>query len=441
MKHPGLVLCAALILTGLSTSPGWTAKCDSGVLSPGFYHYTVDGRTVAVRVPSSYTDARPAPVLVDLHGAGLDGDAEALVSRFQALCDEHGFIGVWPSGSNGTWSYGIDDPSSDVQYIRHVVDYIRGIANVDRSRVYLVGVSQGGAMTNTLVCEAADVFAAAAPDSMQLGTSIDLCTPSRPVSVMEWHGYEDMLIPYDGGTTVPVPGGPSITVPSAPDSLLKWAQIMGCTGDPVESPPPDGSGVVATYTTCGAGTRVGLGSIHGNHGLYAQFNIQEFTWSFLTRFTLPLTRAQLDACPGGSSTTDGNGRSGQGTEPQDPASGDDDGGGGGCFIATAVYGSSLDPRVAVLRAFRDRCLLTNTPGRVLVRHYYRWSPPAAAFIGRHVLLKAASRAVLAPVVCAARYPLEALLVLLSTWGFVFVALGRRRRPPRDRRESAPGRQK
>ncbi|RPH51738.1 MAG: choice-of-anchor D domain-containing protein [Desulfobacteraceae bacterium] len=95
--------------------------------------------------------------------------------------------------------------------------------------------------------------------------------------------------------------------------------------------------------------------------------------------------------------------------------------GGGCFIATAAYGSSLDPHIKVLRKFRDRYLLTNSLGRVFVSGYYRYSPPVAAFIEKHETVKTAARWTLAPVVYCVEYPLVfAAIVLIMPAGFVLV---------------------
>jgi len=92
-----------------------------------------------------------------------------------------------------------------------------------------------------------------------------------------------------------------------------------------------------------------------------------------------------------------------------PASGG--GGGGGCFIATAAYGSYLDPHVSVLRHFRDEVLIQSAAGREFVKFYYRHSPPIAAFIAKHGALRMAVRLALTPLIFAVKYPLASTLLL------------------------------
>ena len=116
---------------------------------------------------------------------------------------------------------------------------------------------------------------------------------------------------------------------------------------------------------------------------------------------------------------------------RNPASGastasSSDSGGGGCFIATAAYGSYLHPKVAELRAFRDRHLLTNAPGRLFVSLYYRFSPPLARLVGEHDWLRAAARGALVPVVLTVEYPAGSLLLLLSGGGALLWRQSRRR---------------
>jgi len=96
-----------------------------------------------------------------------------------------------------------------------------------------------------------------------------------------------------------------------------------------------------------------------------------------------------------------------------------------CFIATAAYGSKFTPAVALLRNFRDQCLLTNLPGASFVDFYYRHSPPLAAYIAQHETLKVLVRVCLLPVVAAAyliMHPLAGLgcvvflTLALMRWG-------------------------
>lgn len=123
------------------------------------------------------------------------------------------------------------------------------------------------------------------------------------------------------------------------------------------------------------------------------------------------------------------------------SSSDGGGGGGGCFIATAAFGSPVEKHVMLLRQFRDAFLLTNGPGRQLVDAYYRYSPPAADFIGRHEHVKLAVRVLLYPVITICyvllklSLPLQLALAALATTALTSLAL-----TVRSRRRMAAARQ-
>ncbi|MDY0045463.1 MAG: CFI-box-CTERM domain-containing protein, partial [Syntrophales bacterium] len=119
-----------------------------------------------------------------------------------------------------------------------------------------------------------------------------------------------------------------------------------------------------------------------------------------------------------------NATSGGGTSGVALAAGDN--GGGGCFIATAAYGSYLDPHVMVLRHFRDNVLLMNEPGRAFVSFYYAHSPAIAQKISEYEGLRLMTRIALTPVVYAMAYPIPAI-VLLSSILMLLIAIAKRRR--------------
>jgi len=119
-------------------------------------------------------------------------------------------------------------------------------------------------------------------------------------------------------------------------------------------------------------------------------------------------------------STDGNTQDSQ--EPPSTSTGKS----GGCFIATAAYGSYLHPKVAKLRSFRDRRLLTNAPGRLFVSLYYRLSPPLARVIGEHEWLRGAVRGLLVPLILSVEHPAGALALLSLSGGGLAWRLARRR---------------
>ena len=56
---------------------------------------------------------------------------------------------------------------------------------------------------------------------------------------------------------------------------------------------------------------------------------------------------------------------------------------GGCFIATAAYGTPFEPKIDVLRDFRDDVLNEHRSGRGFIKLYYTLSPPIADIISKH----------------------------------------------------------
>lgn len=124
------------------------------------------------------------------------------------------------------------------------------------------------------------------------------------------------------------------------------------------------------------------------------------------------TTVTLSSSASGSSLSGGSGGSG--------------GGGGGCFIATAAYGSYLEPQVMVLRHFRDNYLLTNRPGTMFVRLYYSASPPIADYIARHYTLKIITRLLLTPLVYGLKYPGATVIITVTLAFLAWFSRHRRR---------------
>ena len=88
-----------------------------------------------------------------------------------------------------------------------------------------------------------------------------------------------------------------------------------------------------------------------------------------------------------------------------------------CFVATAAYGSSLDPHLKVFRDFRYQVLLPTTWGRRLNQLYYKYGPYAARFIHDKPALRAAARVGLWPL-----YGFSRLALKIGFWPSTLLTL-------------------
>lgn len=85
-----------------------------------------------------------------------------------------------------------------------------------------------------------------------------------------------------------------------------------------------------------------------------------------------------------------------------------------CFIATASYGSSLEPKLQTFRDFRFNFLLSNKYGRKFVESYYQWGPYVAQWIYNNEWAR--------PITRAGLWPLWAFAALSLKFGLMQVSL-------------------
>jgi polyhydroxybutyrate depolymerase len=182
-------------------------------------------------------DAKPAPLVIILHGNTQTGADMASRTSWPAMAKRERFGVLFPDGLNRAWAdyrpnanrAGRAAPkgTDDVAFIVALIEKFVADGSADPKRIFITGVSNGGAMTMTLVCARAELFAAAASVIMNLtDESAAACHPSRPVPMLMMNGTADPLIPYEGGR-----GTSRFAVAgfwSTAKTLDFWRRVNGC---------------------------------------------------------------------------------------------------------------------------------------------------------------------------------------------------------------------
>lgn len=91
-----------------------------------------------------------------------------------------------------------------------------------------------------------------------------------------------------------------------------------------------------------------------------------------------------------------------------------------CFIATAAYGSNLDPHVTTFRKFRNEYLIKSDLGRSFVKTYYQLSPPLADWISEREWARTFTRAALWPLLAYIELTLTFGLFISTLIVFIFI---------------------
>jgi polyhydroxybutyrate depolymerase len=163
-------------------------------------------RAYLLHVPESYNEATPVALVIAIHGFAEWPAHEALISHWNDVADEEGFIVVYPSGTrfpkrwraSGTATNG-DDPLIDVHFITDLIDHLQAQYNIDPARIYANGLSNGGGMSYLLACSLSERIAAVGSIAGAYLYPLGDCSPTRPVPMMVFHGTADPVVPYRGG--------------------------------------------------------------------------------------------------------------------------------------------------------------------------------------------------------------------------------------------------
>ncbi len=204
---------------------------------PGNYDYSLQvgnlNRTYRVHVPAAYHADRPAPLVLVFHGGGGNADNMATYYNWIPESDQQGFIVAFPNGTSGpaglsTWNagnccgYAQSNNVDDIGFVKAILADMKSKYNVDRSRVFGAGFSNGGMLTYRLACEMSDQFKAVASVA---GTDNDFnCRPSRPVSIMHIHALNDENVPFGGGNGQGLLGS-KVNFTSVAATISKWVAI------------------------------------------------------------------------------------------------------------------------------------------------------------------------------------------------------------------------
>jgi len=101
--------------------------------------------------------ASKPPLIVTLHGSGRDG--LSLVEKWKDIADQEGFILAGPNAMNSAkWSS--TDDSED--FLREIVEQLKGKYSIDPKRVFLFGHSAGAVYALNLSMSQSEYFAATA---------------------------------------------------------------------------------------------------------------------------------------------------------------------------------------------------------------------------------------------------------------------------------------
>jgi polyhydroxybutyrate depolymerase len=271
----GLLVAATLIAGASGACSGdddEALACPEPTLTDGPHTLEVDGaeRTYHLNIPPRLT--APTPVVLSLHGLGGSAASQESLTGMATAGVARGFIVVTPESNRPDrgWALpGIDGGDADVRFLDELLDAVEDGLCVDPDREYATGASNGAGLAVATACALPGRLAGIAPVA---GVSLQLpCADASPLTLVAFHGTDDTVIPYAGGTPVLVgPVADSSELAEGLDEtqlapvdqvVAAWADGFGCAPAVLAKPAMDVAH--ATYAPCDERVRVELYTVTG----------------------------------------------------------------------------------------------------------------------------------------------------------------------------------
>ncbi len=183
-------------------------------------------RNYKILTPKNYDPKKKYPFILSLHGYTSSGAGQAAFFPLADLAEKHGFIYCFPSGIDRSWNASNAccdwaNKNDDSAYLRGLILHAQEKFSIDKKRVYVTGLSNGGFMSYRMAYDHADLVTAIVPFA-GVGFKRWPGKPKNPVSVLHVHGTKDNVIKWKGGSIIGRP------YPSAQENFKNWRLFNQC---------------------------------------------------------------------------------------------------------------------------------------------------------------------------------------------------------------------
>ncbi|MFJ2605371.1 PHB depolymerase family esterase [Streptomyces sp. NPDC087425] len=298
-RSPLVALLAALLsflAAGLLAAPQATARTEAAAVPAATLTEVTDFGSnpsdlqMYLYVPATVS-VHPA-VVVAVHYCTGSGPAMYSGTEFATLADAYGFVVVYPSVTRASKCFDVSSPAalrrgggSDPVGIKSMVDWTVARYAADPTKIFATGISSGAMMTNVLLGDYPDVFAAGAAfsgvpfgcfattdgsewNSACAGGTVtrtaqewgDLARGAYPgysgprPRMQLWHGTADETLRY----------------PNFGEEVKQWTNVLGTGQTPAATDSPAAGWTRTRYGATGDRAPVEAISLQGvGHDLYA----------------------------------------------------------------------------------------------------------------------------------------------------------------------------